>query len=107
MCPGFARTDGIGDKVRDTINQCQVVIANVWQYPGENEAGYNPNVWYEIGYAWKADKPVIFFRHINNRLTWPSDIGERVPNMVRPCRPGFAVILWTRRPCKHRYSRRL
>jgi hypothetical protein len=68
---------GIGDKVRDAINECAVVIANVGQDPGENDRGYNPNVWYEIGYAWKAEKPVVFFRHINNKSKWPSDIGER------------------------------
>ncbi len=60
--------------VLDAIDACDVVIANLRQKRSRDERGYNANVWFEIGYAWKANKPVLLFRHADDWLKRPSDV---------------------------------
>ena len=60
--------------VLDAIDACDVVIANLREKRGKYERGHNANVWFEIGYAWKAKKPVLLFRHVDDRLKRPSDV---------------------------------
>lgn len=67
-------TTEINRAVLDDIDASDVVIANLRQKKSDDERGYNPNVLYEIGYAWKANKPVLLYRHVNDWIKRPSDI---------------------------------
>jgi hypothetical protein len=67
-------TDEIKERVLRRIDECDLVIANLRLKKTDEERGYNPNVWYEIGYAWRANKPVLLFRHVSDWLKRPSDV---------------------------------
>ena len=61
------------------IDKSDFVIANL-TLPVRNTASWNANVWFEVGYAWKADKPGLLFRHPtdNSRLIMPSDVNNHI-----------------------------
>ncbi len=64
----------IGQKVRDDIDRCDFLLANLRNRVQRYEWSRNANVWYEIGYAWKANKPVLFWGHKDDQFRLPADL---------------------------------
>jgi hypothetical protein len=64
----------IGQKVRDAIDGCDFLLANLRNRVQRYDWSRNANVWYEIGYAWKAKKPVLCWCHQNDQFRLPADL---------------------------------
>lgn len=72
--PQGASTATITDAVIEDIDASDAIIANMRQVRSREQRGYNPNVCFEIGYAWKANKPVLLFRHVDDKIKRPADL---------------------------------
>jgi len=67
-------TDSVGDNVREDIRKCDFVIANLSNRIRQYEWSRNANVWYEIGYARHANKPVLLCSQAGDQFRMPSDV---------------------------------
>ena len=71
---GRSGTGAIDDKVIADLEKSHVVVANLRKTADEGYRGYNANVWFEIGFAWSLDKPVLMCRYAGDRFKRPSNL---------------------------------
>ncbi len=67
----------VNTDVTGAIDNCDAVIANLRNRDPNDHLSCCANVWFEIGYAYKAGKPVVLCRFADDRFEMPSDISGR------------------------------
>ncbi len=68
------KTIAVGAHVAEHINESDFVLANLRYERPNDRRRWNANVYYEIGYAAHAGKPVWGFSFAADRFTMPSDL---------------------------------